>query len=115
MKLSEAIEKDWPLVVIHPLGGTRYAPEVFILEKSIVFLDFGWDQSSTHAIHEIRGRLTGKSPWKIGSAIIRIIDEDDSVIDEFMEWKYYRTTEDGKKATREAARRYMNQTYGIIE
>lgn len=111
MKLSDAINKDYAIVVISPEGGTRYAAEVFIVSKGIVFLDIGWDQSSTHAIHLVEGISDGELPIKVDDAEVRLITEDDSVIDDMLMWKSYRSTPEGWAATREAAKRYMETTY----
>jgi len=115
MKLSEAIEQDLPLVVDHLLGGLRYAPEVFIVPEGVVFLDFGWYGSSTHAIHMIEGKLKGSGPWKIGGATIRQLERTDRVYGELEMWKRFRLSEEGKLATREAARKYMCSTYEYPE
>jgi len=116
MKLSEAIEKNRPLVVIHPIGGQRYCAETFIVPEGIVFLDIGWDTGSSHGIHMIKGAVPeGDEPWQVGDATIRILDEYDDVMGDAMLWWAYRQSTEGQNATREQARKYMCDTYDCPE
>lgn len=111
MKLSDVINKKWPLVVDQGPNNIRYAAEMFIVPDGIVFLDVGWDQFTTHGIHKVIGEITGDSPWQVGEATVRIIDDTEEAMGDFMDWEYYLTTAEGQLATREAAQRYMDSTY----
>lgn len=97
MKLTEALAKGTPLVVVTPMGGERYSAATFLVEGGVVYFDIGWDSSSTHALHLIEGTLPlGDEPWSLGNAVIRPLEEGDKVMSDFLAWSQYLTTREGK-------------------
>jgi hypothetical protein len=112
MKLQEAIKQNIPLVVEHPIGGTRYAAEMFVTLAGVVFFDIGWHDSSSHPVHLITGKPVGDGPWRVGDSIIREIEPSDSVNHDKRKWDCFRRSDEGKKFTRELAEKYMCECYG---
>ncbi len=113
MKLQEAIKQNIPLVVEHPIGGTRYIAELFIVKAGVCFLDVGWwGDCSSHPVHLVTGPVTGDGPWRVGNSIIRELEPSDSVNHDKRKWDAYRRTEEGAGATRERAKEYITQCYG---
>lgn len=108
MKLSEAITRGLGLVVDNPVGGLRFAAEVFQTPVGIVFLDIGWDTAASHPIHIVPGTAGEGPPWTLGDTTIRLVQETDPVVEDMLKWTAYRLG-DGAGATRQLAQAYVEE------
>lgn len=112
MTLQEAIDKRLGLVVHTPLGGERYAAEVFLLPKALAYFDIGWINNDTHGFHVVLGEPEGDGPWMVGDAIVRVVSDQDDAAWDMVKWEAYRRSPEGAEATRERAREVLRAAIG---
>jgi hypothetical protein len=104
--------REQPLIIAVARDIVRVVADIFDHEDGIVFVDTGWNSEllTTHPFHVVGGKITGNSPWKVGSAIIQTIDDSNDL---FFEWYEWINSPDGKRATREAARQGIENDFGF--
>lgn len=87
----------------------RVMAQVFPAPDGITFADIGWDDifRSGHPFHEIQGEVVVDGDgFRIGSARIVEVTEDDPLCMEWLNWTAYLRTGQGKwRASREACER----------
>lgn len=81
MSLSEAYRKQLPLVIEHPVGGTRIVAALVIDDSRSAFAQDGWSMGATsHPLHIVEGSISGDGPWRIGPAKVRVLDEHERIM-----------------------------------
>ena len=91
--LQQALETQVPLQIAIPgLIEGHVIAEGFLTVDGLVFADLGWagDTQSPpgkQMFHKAEGSLHGEAPrWKIGEAIISIIDHGDAAAQDWNAW-----------------------------
>jgi hypothetical protein len=86
----------------------RLVAELWVLPDRVVWADCGWPEGSPHPFHMIEGataREPGTDGWEIGDsgALIRVLAEGEELYQDWLGWKAWRETDEGRPFDRAAA------------
>lgn len=74
-----------PLVIRLPSGEKHIMAERFPCARGLLYFEPFWrDNARQPAIHVVEGEITGAGPWKIGGAVITLLNCADAELN--MEW-----------------------------
>lgn len=72
-------QRKHPLIIEIAPDNIRMIAEIFPTVNGIVFFDYGWHlEESAHPIHQVKGKITGTGPWRVGDAKIHELNQDDT-------------------------------------
>lgn len=90
MKDKNIYEVKEPLKIFHPIGGERVIAALFQVKDGIYFFDIGWPEATLNPLHFVAGQISGEGPWKIDDCEINLLEKDDPLMNEYLEWLDYK-------------------------
>ncbi len=80
-----------PLVVETGVGGIRVIAGMTLEATGVMFADVFWRGAiGRHPFHLLKGKVTGKGPWKVGGKVIRPLIQGEDASFDWNEWIVYR-------------------------
>ena len=73
-----------PLMIKLPSGNEYVMAEKYPHPEGLMFFDLYWLESSSPAVHIVKGKIKGEGPWKVGDAIVRVLSCGD--VELSMQW-----------------------------
>jgi len=106
--------EDRPLVIEHPVGGTRLIAGMIETPEGIAFADTGWQEAGRHPFHRVEGTIRdlGDGRWQVGRAVIRTVDLGERDLEHWDVWRSWRDEEPellGKAGTEATLRQALTQ------
>jgi len=82
-----------PHMIRFPSGQKRVMAECFPHPKGMLYFDLFWHlDDARDTVHLVEGPIKGDGPWKVGEAVVHVLDchgSDHELASAFEDWRQY--------------------------